>query len=87
MSARESQRPTAVLVTLLILFFLVAPVLYFLSVGPMVVQLDRGEISKPRFDSIYAPLIGLATTSMTFRGWVEWYVDYWRGKPEPLHHY
>jgi hypothetical protein len=67
-----------------LIIMLVAPILYFLSIGPMVVQLDRGEISKPTFDAVYLPFLAMARTSPNFRGLCEWYVGHWREKPALL---
>ena len=81
---QEDRKRAAPLIAVLLIALLAAPVAYFLSLGPMVVQLDRGEISKPQFDHCYLPLLATARVSPLFRGLCETYVDYWREKPSGL---
>lgn len=80
MSTHESRRLSGALISMVLIVLLVGPILYFLSVGPMVVQLDRGEISKPNFDRLYLPIAALCRVSPAFEALCQGYVDHWRGK-------
>jgi hypothetical protein len=81
MSNREPRKRNGGLVVALLIVMLVAPLLYFLSVGPMAVQLDRGAISQRHFDRLYQPLLSLSRTWPAFRALCVRYSSYWRTSP------
>ena len=60
---------------------LTLPVLYFLSVGPIVWMVHRGMVSSPTIDllekGVYAPLFWLVENNASLKTAYEWYALLW----------
>jgi hypothetical protein len=55
---------------------ILAPILYFLSLGPAAYFHDRGHLSDETAEVVYAPIMLLADGSETFRAVCEGYCDW-----------
>ncbi len=73
----KTQGSAAVVVCILVLVLLL-PVLYVLSIGP-VVRWYPDELP-PWALVLYAPLVWLDENSEAFRYFANWYADLWRGE-------
>ena len=72
---------------ILVLFVLLSPLLYFLSVGPIVWFTSR-QIMQVSEDSVlgrfYAPLLYAADNNRAIGACFEWYAEFWRAdQPMP----
>jgi hypothetical protein len=64
-----------------LLIALLLPVLYVLSVGPVVAMVQPNSNEPAWFATVYAPLIWLDQNSTAASSFFEWYVGFWVSPP------
>ena len=74
--ANKPSRKTSVAAIVGILVVL-APILYFLSLGPALVMLRQGTVSKQQVSTFYLPLLGLGQVAPPFGALTRWYGSLW----------
>jgi hypothetical protein len=75
----DDKRPSPTLAIVLVMLVLL-PVLYVLSVGPMVALTERGLVSEGVFGTIYLPLIWLVDNCQPAEVFLNWYASFFDGK-------
>jgi hypothetical protein len=75
--AAQSKRKSTGAVAFVAILVVLAPILYFLSIGPALVMLEQGTISKQQISTFYLPLLGLGSIVPPFRSILVWYGNLW----------
>lgn len=73
-----AQGSAAAVVVVMLMITVMLPVLYVLSLGPVIMMIERGGMSTEFWQWFYAPLEWLCEHVDFIRTFVEWYVSLWR---------
>ncbi len=70
--------PATMLLVVMMFALVLLPLLYVLSVGPVVMMVDRGGMDREFWTWFYAPLEWLHSHVEFVRPFLEWYIELWR---------
>lgn len=73
----KSKGSAAAVILLLLGLFVFLPLLYVLSIGPMVMIYQDGTNIPPLIEWFYQPLVDLVNSSEWLSSVAEWYVSFW----------